>query len=783
MDIVLKLRIDDKEVDAKIENADNLIKELRKEAKTTSDELGNWGNIITGFNQGLQLGRQVMMEFSDAMIKGTELAVLRREFKGTIDDIELFRQATSRTVSEANLIKLSNQASELGIELEQQAILFSLADDAADKFGTTIEGGFQKVIQASEGSERGVKSLGIQTVEYKQIVDDLAKAHGTTIDKLDAELQKRIRIDALLKASGITMNDVLTKQQDSNDKLMELNALLEDARAKWGNWLAEGVIPAIDYLDKFTGAGKESTFAIASIGTTIIEALPIIMQLIMYKKMLGLAADTSAASVSRLGVAIKAVMASAAPIIALGAALGVGLGMSIDYATTGAAERMNEASKKAVAQQMDENKKNLEEIKKENQRVIIKDGKPVTIELKEVISEQRRTVQEVMNDIAKLQNELPSVVAGSKEHVQVLKDIAALQKELNPTTSKAEEITNEQRLNIAMDYYEQLRIYDGKYTKEYEIFLNDELKSYNEMISKKGEGIKGLTREQITAYNLLLTRLDTLKPTLPDIEIDLNEDTATALQYLGADVLERMRIDNMQNEFERQSKLTDYEYQQQLERYQDYENFEEIKYQLDVQYTNRKKALSETEAEHKMNVMMQSLGIISGAYGQHTALAQVSSAAIATYNTYEAATKALTAGPIIGPILAALIVAAGLQSVAKIFATPPPTAGYNEGGILRPGQRGFFEGEKIELIAPEENFNAVMNRRIIPSIMRETAVQLSVARGYPSPAGSDSLMEKLFNKQFDKMEDWANAFSFRIEADTLRSAVRNVSREKSDLEL
>ena len=130
----------------------------------------------------------------------------------------MFRQATAGTIDDASLIKLSNQASDLGIDLKNQAILFSLAEDAADKYGTTIEEGFQKVVFATEGNIKGLKFLGIQKAEYEAIVKRLALAHGDEIDKLDADIQKQIRLQAILEASGRTYDDVNNKVQDSADK-------------------------------------------------------------------------------------------------------------------------------------------------------------------------------------------------------------------------------------------------------------------------------------------------------------------------------------------------------------------------------------------------------------------------------------------------------------------------------------------------------------------------------------------------------------------------------------
>ncbi|MBI1939184.1 MAG: hypothetical protein HYS25_13830 [Ignavibacteriales bacterium] len=198
------------------------LKDIKQQAGRSEQAVGgffsrfsNLGSLI-GFAGGTAaigvLGKEAIMTAAD-------LEVLRVNFQGTGEDLENFRRATAGTVSDANLIQLSNQAIDLGISLREQAILFSLAEDAADKYGTSVEDGFQKIIAASEGNERGLRSLGIQRQVYKSILESLAKVHGDEIGDLDAETQKQIRLEAIIRASGVTLDEVKNKTKDTKDKL------------------------------------------------------------------------------------------------------------------------------------------------------------------------------------------------------------------------------------------------------------------------------------------------------------------------------------------------------------------------------------------------------------------------------------------------------------------------------------------------------------------------------------------------------------------------------------
>ncbi len=217
------------------------IKQDIASTKLAMTELGTARPILTTFTAGLvsmgaaYIGLAGAQKLWQIGLESKRFQVLRDNFRGSEKDIDAFRIATARTVSEANLIKLSNQATDLGITLRDQAILFSLAEDASDKYGTSVEEGFQRVVLATEGNERGLKSIGIQKEVYQQIVKDLAKAHGDEIDKLDAETQKQIRLEAIVKASGVTYEQATNKVQDAADIQESLWIGVWDAFLKYNN--------------------------------------------------------------------------------------------------------------------------------------------------------------------------------------------------------------------------------------------------------------------------------------------------------------------------------------------------------------------------------------------------------------------------------------------------------------------------------------------------------------------------------------------------------------------
>jgi hypothetical protein len=232
-----------------LKQVESILDGVKRKADDTNKSFNLWDKVKDiGATLGLAYGAREFVQFiKEAVIASAELEVLRSNFKGTGRDIELFRIATAGTVSEANLIKLSNQATDLGISLEQQTIFFSLAEDAADKYGTGVEEGMQKVIMASEGNKRGLKSLGIQKAAYTELVKELAKAEGDTFEKLDAETQKQIQINAVLKATGMTIEEVKNKLPDAKDEIEQFYIGLEELKTGFGDIIRDG-IPEFLYL-------------------------------------------------------------------------------------------------------------------------------------------------------------------------------------------------------------------------------------------------------------------------------------------------------------------------------------------------------------------------------------------------------------------------------------------------------------------------------------------------------------------------------------------------------
>ena len=214
---------------------------------------------------------------------GAELSVLRSNFIGSSKDIELFRKATAGTVDDGSLIKLSNYASDLGVNLEDQAKLFSLAEDAADKYGGTVESNFERVINASDGSAKGLRSVGISTKDFGEEVDKLTGKMGLKLDAMTADEQQNIRLQAIYNLTGTTLESVNNKTQDSKDKMDSLQVTVMNATASFGEGLVGSLNSTVETLGQLSSVTETAGIKLftfneiaASIGSAIGDLSPLI---------------------------------------------------------------------------------------------------------------------------------------------------------------------------------------------------------------------------------------------------------------------------------------------------------------------------------------------------------------------------------------------------------------------------------------------------------------------------------------------------------------------------
>lgn len=176
-------------------------------------------------------------------------------------------------------------------------------------------------------------------------------------------------------------------------------------------------------------------------------------------------------------------------------------------------------------------------------------------------------------------------------------------------------------------------------------------------------------------------------------------------------------------------------------------------YNNDVKNLNREEMKANEEKYITLtNMALSALGQI---FGDNKGLAVAS----ALVNTYEAATKALAeGGPYLGPILAALMVAAGMAQVQKIMDTEPSTGGGFDDPVNDSYARNFG-GRKWA-------------RDLVNQIGMGFREELSLLTPFPSSAGAVTNNSESYVRQGDVF----NFHGLLIDDRTLKQAARLVRR-------
>lgn len=241
----VKIKISSEFSEQGINSLKNSLKSVDTQVKTTKQSFDQMGIGLQTLASGA-----ITAFIVKAVNMGAELNVLRSNFIGSAKDIELFRKATAGTVDDGSLIKLSNYASDLGVALEDQAKLFSLAEDAADKYGGSVESNFERVINASDGSARGLRAVGLSTKEFEQELNKLVATTGKHLDSLDAEEQQNLRLQAIFNLTGVSIQSVNDKTQDTKDKMDSLQVTITNLTSQFGRGLITGFNDMASGLDR-----------------------------------------------------------------------------------------------------------------------------------------------------------------------------------------------------------------------------------------------------------------------------------------------------------------------------------------------------------------------------------------------------------------------------------------------------------------------------------------------------------------------------------------------------
>lgn len=213
---VVKLTVDDSGVSQGIENVNKKFSALSVAGAAAAAALATAGAATAALLVNLGRGEQVNNIAS-------AFKNLQEQAGRTADDgINRLRQATQGLMSDLDLMRSSNIASQLGITPEMFEELAASAETLGQAYGKDLTESLDLLTQGfGRAQDRALKGLGI-TLDVKKAEDDFAKSIGTTRDKLN-ELGKTeaFRIAALeqvrIKTAAVTTNNA--SAADSYEKI------------------------------------------------------------------------------------------------------------------------------------------------------------------------------------------------------------------------------------------------------------------------------------------------------------------------------------------------------------------------------------------------------------------------------------------------------------------------------------------------------------------------------------------------------------------------------------
>jgi len=349
--------------------------------------------------------------------------------------------------------------------------------------------------------------------------------------------------------------------------------------------------------------------------------------------------------------------------------------------------------------------------------------------------------------------------------VQVLRQQIEVLKEINRDLGIQEDI--EKRIRINREKLEKMN--ENPESKNYWKKLVPNATDYQnarDLLNKWIEADQKIFRKEKDSTKTSLIKPGKEEPMLRPINIEGEPeiDVLSDVKFMDELELRKLKAESIQDEFARKRELADWELEMQLRKFQDYENFEEIKTELFKQHANTRMQIDREEQEFKLNNLSQTLSSIKGLFGEHTAAYKAITIFQTLIDTYQAATAAYKStaeipliGPILAPISAAAASAFGLGQVASIEKTQVP--GYAKGGFGIVGENG------VEVIAPLRDYaqgQAELVNQTLSYLERQILQGRLPLSGQLSDAKLMNENIKMVTKAIDEIKSWQKQVQFKI---------------------
>ncbi len=235
---------------------------------------------------------------------------------------------------------------------------------------------------------------------------------------------------------------------------------------------------------------------------------------------------------------------------------------------------------------------------------------------------------------------------------------------------------------------------------------------------------------------------------------------------LPADEAEQKKIALIDNEYERQRALADFEYQTNVKKYGDLEI-------LAQEHSNKIRQIDSAESQAKLQGMCTVLNAIAGVVGKYTAVGKV----IAMYNIglsiEEGIAKAWALGGPLGWIGAGVVAAAGAIIMGRVATMEPPKVpGFKDGGIAK---NSIAVGENgIEIISPMQSYAEGQALLVAKTILAvDNNLRNMQMRSVNNGNGGDfSKVEKVMTNFVGEIKQWQRGIEFKFGIEEMYAAMK-----------
>ena len=221
---------------------------------------GQFGMVITGINQGLEIVKKLADAFVDLLKVakvGAEFNVLKRGFddlsggvENSADSLELFDKALAGNLPTKKVMELANSFRLLGESDTEIAQFFDIAESRTELFGGSVETAISQLQRFIEtGSKKGALGLKMDISAIEKEMKNLGNTTDEGIKKMSAEDQQILRKQAVYKLYGKSLDEIKQKKKDEADAIQALFTLYENLKTSISSLVSTALKPFIGFIN------------------------------------------------------------------------------------------------------------------------------------------------------------------------------------------------------------------------------------------------------------------------------------------------------------------------------------------------------------------------------------------------------------------------------------------------------------------------------------------------------------------------------------------------------